>query len=109
MLNLQRDQIQDRVVKETFLDIQKYVESEPILSAQFKHFEHKFITTGSALSFRHNLGFIPRDLLPTSTIGSGTVVWNYASFTEKEIFATVSGTVTVAVPTTVRFFLGRFS
>lgn len=109
MLELLTENILDPVARENFQKTGIFIKSEAILKSGFKHFELSFTQTVSGAIFSHNLGFLPRDLIQTFILGSGTVTWNYNSFTDKIISVTIGGTVTATNPTTVRFFLGRYT
>ncbi len=108
MLDLLTGHLADPVAQENFQKIGLYVKTEEVLKTGFKHFAETYTTTGTFI-IKHRLGFIPTDLLQSSIFGTGTVVWNYNSFTEENLSVTIGGTVSQTVPTVVRFFLGRYS
>ena len=109
MLELILNNIEDPIVRENFQKTSLYVKGESLLKSSFKHFELTFTSTVTGAIFNHNLGFFPRDLIQTFLSGGGTVTWNYNSFNDKTISVTIGGTVSRTNPTTVRFFLGRYS
>lgn len=98
----------ERVVRENFDRLRAFfVKETPLLG--FRHFEIKFTQSATNFKFPHNLGFQPKDVLQTSIIGAGSVVFNYNLFTSTEMDITVTGSVTDALPTTVRFFAGTYT
>lgn len=111
MLKLLVEQIKESVPRENFQKIEQFVRDENLLRAEFKFFEFTFLAVPTVATFtiKHGLGYRPKDLIQTSLIGSGTVTWNYASFSNTEISLTLGGTISVTSPTTVRFFLGSYS
>lgn len=97
--------ITDPIILENFKNLMEYLRRESPLDG-FKHFELTFTAPVSSYKFRHNLGFLPKDIILTSQTGSGTVVFNYSEFTANDLALTASGTISTAQPTIIRFFAG---
>lgn len=105
---IELNSILDEIVRKNFQRLKDFFSQEtPLLG--FRHFEITFTQAVNNLKFPHNLGFLPKDVLLTSIIGAGSVIFNYNLFTSTEMDITVTGSVTSAVPTTVRFFAGTNS
>lgn len=73
----------------------------------FKHFELSFDANIASFEYPHSLGYLPKDVLVTSTTG-GSVVFLYDSFDASKIVLTVTG-ITAGTPCKVRFFLGTYN
>jgi hypothetical protein len=102
-LKLLKNEVQDTYSRENFKRIEDYTRDLALLRGNFKFFTFELSakTYPATVIFRHNLGFAPKDILPTSILG-GTVTWNYSLFSIETISATISA------PVTVRCFLGRY-
>jgi len=93
--------VKDPAVQQALDNLASFLrEQSPLLN--FKHFELEFTTTGTQ-TIPHNLGFQPKDIILTSKIGSGTITFNYGSFTKDDLSVTISGG-----SCTVRFFAGTY-
>lgn len=68
----------------------------------FRFFTLAFDRAAAGYKFKHNLGFLPKDVIMSSLIGPGAVTFNYANFTQTEIELTVTDACTI------RFFAGSF-
>lgn len=101
MIKLQDSTIQDRYIRENFRILEKAVNSETFLTGEFKFFEIDFTAARTNFKFPHNLGFLPKDIIQTSLIGTGTLTWNYTDFDDTFVDITTSGACTV------RAFIGR--
>lgn len=95
------ERLQDPVARECFQWIIDYVQQVPLLQGTFDHFELTFLKAETELLIPHNLGFMPQDIITTSTIG-GTVTFVYQKFT------TTNLCITTSAATVVRFFAGRY-
>lgn len=101
-------QISDRYSQENFQQLQDYLRTESVFLG-FKFFEVSFTSTADHYKFKHNLGFLPKDVLITSQIGSGSLAVNSSLATADSLDFTISGTVTKDNPLTVRFLAGTFN
>lgn len=103
-VDLLENRVEDPNARENFSRIKIFLRDKPILKAGFVFKEIQADTAGVYLKFKHNLKFIPKDVLMTSVIPSASVVnWAYESF--DDTFVTFS--VTVA-PCTIRAFFGTY-
>jgi hypothetical protein len=91
-------EMQDAYVRENFLRIQEFIRNLPLEG--FKHFEITFTEKQANKKVAHGLSFKPKDVIQTSITGSGSVTWNYATFTDKYIDVSSTG------PCVVRAFIG---
>lgn len=108
MLKLLLEQTLDPVAQENFQIISEFLNGINLLLTDFSFFEFRFTGTETNKKIKHNLGFRPKDVLQTSLIGTGTIAWNYANFTDESVDVTIAGTVSSSVPTIVRVFLGSY-
>lgn len=99
------NQLTDRFIRRNFEKLRDFINKESLLDG-FRGFELTFTETHAHYKFRHGLGFLPKDLLQTSLIGSGTVIYNYSLSTDMELDLTITGAVSSTDPTTVRFIVG---
>lgn len=106
MISLLLEQTKDPVARENFQKLEEYAKNEPLLSHGYKFFRLKFTATVSNLKITHNLGFKPNALIQVFLEGSGTVTWNYNSFSATQIDVTIGGTLSATNPTTVSIYLG---
>lgn len=98
-------EIVDEYIRKNFEKLADYIKKENPLKG-FRSFEVKFEKTEANKKFSHGLGFVPKDVFLTSILGTGSVQFNYANFTATELDLTITGTVSTAVPTTIRFLVG---
>ena len=103
--SLMTNEILDQYVRKNFERVKEFIDKESPLKG-FRAYEISFTETKANYKFKHVLGFLPKDVLLSSQIGTGVIVFNYSSFTETEIDLTITGTVSTTVPTTIRFLLG---
>lgn len=103
MLELRFVDIKDAVARENFQKIQEEFRDFPLPQGKWKFFEVSLTQTVTNFKFKHNLGFMPKDIIQTSQIGSGSLTFNYALFDKNFIDLSTTG------PVTVRFFAGAYS
>lgn len=95
-------EVQDPIARENFKGLVEFLMKIPILRGAFEFREFTFSSAGT-FAPKHGLTFIPKDLIVTSVIGSGTVAWDYGSFNRDTLAVTTTG------PCTVRAFVGAYS
>ena len=98
-------QIDDIYVQQNFKAIGEIFSTIPFIKGTWQFCVFTVKTTGSNIKIPHGLGFQPKDILVTSTIG-GTVTYNYSLF--DRTYLDVDATV-VTSPITVRAFVGTYS
>lgn len=87
-------EIADLYVRENFRRLQSFFREEsPLLG--FQHIEITIQNAVSAQKFPHNLGFLPKDIILLSSIGSGVATLNYDQFTATDLVITTTGAVTL--------------
>jgi hypothetical protein len=96
------DRIKDEGVRESVQYLYEYLISIPLIQSKFEHFEIAVKKAETNLNIPHSLGFQPKDIVLTSSIGAGVVTFNYSQFTNKLINITTTGAVTI------RFFGGTY-
>ena len=76
--------------------IQRVVDSQPILLAEFNYYQFTFTEAGTNLRIPHGLGFLPTDVIQSRKTGSGNVTWNYELFDSTYLDVTVDGACSVS-------------
>lgn len=107
-LVLNTSQIADRYVQENFIAILKYLRANTNLVG-FRHLEITLTTAtiGVETSYPHGLGYVPKDVLVTSTRGPSLISFNYAAFDQDNLYFTVvAGQPTDADPAILRAYVG---
>lgn len=102
MIDLILKDVADQYVRENFSRLLKFFRKQAVLKTQLRHVE---ITVPRAITnfrFKHNLGFLPKDVIPTSVIGAGAVTWNYSLFDNEFLDLTTTDEVVV------RAFVGTY-
>jgi hypothetical protein len=99
MIVLPLREIADSYVRKSFEQILSFIYGQAFLKGQFQHFEVTFSTAATKL-IPHRMGFAPEDIIQTSSIGAGSVTFNYSSFDEDNLSLTASGACVV------RFYAG---
>jgi len=86
------EELEDDNLKEIFRRFVDFHETQN----QLQDFQHIIITTDSAqanLKVRHNLSFVPKDIIKTKKTGSGNITFNYASFDKEFLDVTTTDSV----------------
>jgi len=114
--NISLNGIDDIATRENFRALVKYFQANTaMLGFQLRTYQFTAPSLGATYnnpSFKdkfvipHGLSYKPLDVVLTSLIGSGLVVFNYDLFDAQNIVITVTGTVTPALPTNIRLYLG---
>jgi hypothetical protein len=95
------NEVVDPFIRENFRRLTDWLRSEPIVNCGFK-FYSIVIPSTSAQTYRHNLGFQPRDVILLSITKGATVVFAYDQFTSTSI------TYTASAACTMRILLGTY-
>lgn len=101
-LDLLNKEIQDEYVRENFERIKRDLEAQQILSGFWNFFEVEFTQLGVKVPFKHNLKFIPKDIIILSVEGSRNFYFNYEDFDATNLY------ITVTAPCRVRFLAGNY-
>lgn len=96
------NQILDPAVRETFYRLQRSLEEQAILQGHWKFYEVEIDATVTKLPFKHNLPFVPQDVILLSIIGNYNMYFNYVDFDSSNIYITTSGACRI------RFLTGRY-
>ena len=99
------EEINDRYARENFRRLNDFASEEALLKPGFKFFDIDIAEAGypATITFLHRLGYQPKDVILTSSIGAGSATFNYSDFTSETISITATGDVKL------RFFLGTYS
>lgn len=109
-VRLLQNDIEDPGSRENFRRLEGFLRDEPVLRGNFAFREFSLSASSypATVRVKHNLGFVPKDVVQTSAVGSGglsagMVVWEYAQFTATEVVASIPDAVTF------RGFFGSYS
>lgn len=94
--------IEDPYVRENFKRILNYLEEFPLFRGEWEFFTLNIGSSVTNLNLAHGLGFKPLDVIQTSSIGAGTLTFNYSKFTDETISVTTTGACSV------RCFIGAY-
>lgn len=101
-LDLLNKEIEDAYIRENFVRIKRELEAQQILSGFWRFFEVDVTQTGVNIPLKHNLSFVPRDIILLSKEGDQNLYFNYENFDNTNIYVTTTG------PCRVRFLAGRY-
>ncbi len=103
MLKLLVLETKDEVARENLSRIQKEVTiDQQLLRGQWKFIELTFDAEVANFKYPHKLSFVPKDVIQTSSIGTGTVIWNY------DLFDRTNLDISTTEACTVRAFVGSY-
>lgn len=98
MIDFYLDQIEDPIIKENFEKLRVYLTDLEFLS-QLKFFEFQVKNPSPDYRFKHNLGFLPKDVIITN-VSLGTATPNFNSINKDYVSLNVSD------PCVIRMLLG---
>lgn len=101
-IDFKLQEIEDKEVRENFFRLKKAIIKEPFLKGNWGFFEIAIPMAVTNFKYKHSLGFQPKDIIQTSSIGAGVLQFNYSLFDATSLDITTTG------PVTVRAFVGRF-
>lgn len=102
-MKLPTNQVTDFGVRENLTQIEEEFNQLMMLPGQWKHFEITFLSAVTNFKYPHGLSFVPKDVIQTSTTGTGVVTWKYANFDRSNLVISTTG------PCVVRAFIGTYS
>jgi hypothetical protein len=95
-------EIEDVYIRDNFKRLQDALNAEPLLKTGFKFYEITVTAAATNREFKHNLTFIPKDVILTSVSNGESVTFTYSSFDVDNIVFTVTGACTF------RAFIGTY-
>jgi hypothetical protein len=101
-LHLNLPQIKDQYVRDAITSLYEELLNQSILRGEWTHYEFTFTSAVTNFRFRHHLGFLPKDVIVTSTTGVGAATFNYSLFTDTYLDITTTGACVV------RAFIGSY-
>lgn len=101
-LDLLEKEIPEIYTRESFVRIKRDLEAQQILSGFWKFYELDLTQTGFKIPIKHNLSFIPRDIIILSKEGDQNLYFNYESFDSINFY------ITTPNPCRVRFLAGAY-
>jgi hypothetical protein len=102
MISLFRKEIEGEFEQENFKRLQDNINASPFEKGQFKFFEISVNGAVTNYKHKHNLSFVPKDIITLHVSPAVTLTWNYANFDRTNLDFTTSGA------TTIRAFVGRY-
>jgi len=101
MLKLIYTGLTDTAIRNNFKRIEDEFNLMVLLRGKFEHFIISIPKAVTNYRYKHGLGFMPKDIIQTSIVGSG-LTWNYSLFDKDYLDITTTGEVTV------RGFIGSY-
>lgn len=95
-------EIVDIYIRENFQKLSNFLSEQKILRGQWAFINISESGVVTQKPYSHGQKFVPKDVILTSSIGAGTLSFNYALFDEKYIYITTTGAVNA------RAFVGRY-
>lgn len=102
-MNLRIEEVTDPIVRDNFQRIEEGIKTYPFLKGTWRFVEIEFSGAIANFNYRHGLGFIPKDVIQTSLVGSGAITWYYDQFSRDNVVLTSTG------PCIVRAFIGSYT
>lgn len=101
MIKYYLEQLTDRYTRDNFEKTQTTLNKNAINSSEFKHFSLSIDQAHTHFKYKHNLGYVPKDIIQTASTGSA-VTFNYKLFDNEYFDITTTGSCSI------RFFAGRY-
>jgi hypothetical protein len=101
-IDLLAKEIDDKFVRENVFRLKKFLEALQILDGFWTFFEVDLAAAGTQAKIKHNLDFVPQDIILLSTIGDQKVYFNYVDFDSTYLYVTNHG------PCRIRFLAGKY-
>lgn len=101
-LDLLIKEIPDQNIRENFNRLKRELEAQQILDGFWRFFEVEFPSGGNSIPVKHNLSFIPRDIIFLSVEGDYNYYFNYTEFDATNIYVTTQGACRI------RFLAGNY-
>lgn len=101
-IDLLNKEIDDKFVRENFFRIKGFLEALKILDGHWQFFEVNLTAAGTKVKIKHNLSFVPKDIILLSVYGDQGVYFNYMDFNDTYLHITNHG------PCRVRFLAGHY-
>lgn len=102
-INLIENNIEDPSAQENFRRIKTFLRDVPVMKAGF-YFRTFAVPAGllSNFKYKHNLDFVPKDILVSALSNNASVTWHFDTFDKTYVY------LTVTAPTTIRAFFGSY-
>jgi hypothetical protein len=94
--------IEDQYVRENFSRLVRYIEAQAILAGNWKFYRIEVDSAVSEQKFKHNLTFVPKDIILLSIDGNKNVDFRFDLFTKENIVYSTQG------PAVIRFLAGSY-
>ncbi len=100
---LLRQEIQDLYVQENFKRIMDYGNANPLDRSSFSFLSIEIPGAVTNFKFKHNLGFVPLDVIIMHNSNNAAITLNYSKFDSNDLDITASGA------TQLRCLVGRYT
>lgn len=90
-LDLSLSQIEDQATREALFRVQEQFRLNPILSGDWKLFDVEFTGALTSTPIKHNLSYIPVDVLVLFSTGNRSFVFKHELFDRENIYLDTSG------------------
>lgn len=94
-------EISDVYIRQNFERLRDYFSGFALGNGKFQFVEIE-VTAAGRSTYRHTLGFVPKDVIQTRLTGTGALTWEYDSFSSQQLVLTTTG------PLKVRAFVGSY-
>lgn len=101
-LELILKEVEDPYVKENFDRIARYIADQTILAGQWKFYRIELSQSASLFKFKHNLKFVPKDIIVLSADGDKNIDFRFDLFDREYIYFSVHG------PVVLRLLIGSY-
>jgi hypothetical protein len=95
MIELKLSDIKDYNTRKSFELLVGLLDRQVILSGDMTLFTLTFTSAVTNFKYPHKLTFTPKDVIPTSTTGAGTLTFNYSKFDATNLDITTTGACVV--------------
>lgn len=102
-LDLILKDINDVYIRENFLRLSKFINSQIFFEGDFKLYDISINSAKDKFEILHGLNFIPVDVIPLYVEGDFNFYFRYQEFTRTSIFVTTAG------PVRLKFLAGRLN
>lgn len=93
--------VQDPAAQENFRRIKVFLRDAAVLNAGFVYRTFEIPNT-SEYAYKHNLTFVPKDIITTAISNDASVVWHFNKFDKNYVYLTASA------PAQIRVFFGAY-
>lgn len=90
MITLLIKEVADQFVQENFKRLRDFINRNNLIQSELQIFEVSFTGAKTNFKFKHNLKYLPKDVIVLSVSKSATVTFNFDLFDDEYLDMTVS-------------------